>query len=489
VLVLASAYAYMGNPRVDGPIGVEIEVDTLVVCIDGDLEMYGNWKYEWTPTGGEQTPPDPDEIAVTLANWSVNPSANVTLSPSSPCNPVTFNASEEGKYEVTLTAQPDFPGWDEQSALVTVLASDFILEVVDGNDSANFQFDAINADSPRPVLYVAKNAVDNDISVIMKAPEGSPCEYTSKFKYEVTGNQVTEGESDSGEGPHLVTLSPVTYPDDATFTVKAWYDADNSGDQNGSEPVRYIDVIVLKVDTETVATVPADRTRKKVGVGEPVTLTLQPTSLSPVSWSILGNGTLSATTGNPVTFTAHDRASTPSITATYGSGSCTVNFTVVEPSGAMIEQEAGTGIRHTTNTVSCGFKGRPYIQPDDVSFKNIAIREGTVAGVASGYLAPKNGEPHGAGTWPGASVGDVVVGKGSKVNGVDTISSGDYTWTPYADGIFTWSIPWYFRVGTGAEKQFTTVTHQETSDATGKLTIGKGGTTKSAALSDPTSSY
>ncbi|HRU70310.1 MAG TPA: tetratricopeptide repeat protein [Kiritimatiellia bacterium] len=100
---------------------------------------------------------------------------------------------------------------------------------------------------------------------------------------------------------------------------------------------------ILKVDTETVATVPADRTRKKVGVGEQVTLTLQPTSLTPVSWSISGNGTLSATTGNPVTFTAHDRASTPAITATYGGGSCSVNFNVVEPDGVAMEQEPGTG--------------------------------------------------------------------------------------------------------------------------------------------------
>ncbi|MDI6810042.1 MAG: hypothetical protein QME66_13940, partial [Candidatus Eisenbacteria bacterium] len=242
-----------------------------------------------------------------------------------------------------------------------------------------------------------------------------------------------------------------------------------------------------KVDTETVATVPTDRTRKKVGVGEQVTLTLQPTSLRPVSWSISGNGTLSATTGNPITFTAHDRASTPSITATYGGGSCSATFNVVEPTGQVIEQEPGTKIRHVQGVVSCGFKGRAYVQPADVSFENIDVREGDVAGIAAGYLAVKNGEPHGDKPW--VSVGTVTAGKGSKVDAIDTISSGNYTWTPYADGSFTWNIPRYFKLGTGAEKQFTTAIHQETTDATGKLTISKGGTTKSAELNAPTSNY
>ncbi len=196
---------------------------------------------------------------------------------------------------------------------------------------------------------------------------------------------------------------------------------------------------LLKVDTETVATVPADRTRKKVGVGEDVELTLEPSSLSQVTWSISGNGTLSATTGNPVTFTAHDRASTPTITASYGGGSCSVTFTVVEPSGAIIEQEPGTGVWHIQGQPSCGFKGRPYIQPDDVSFENIEIREGEVNAVCTGYFTYQNGLLHSAGSW--VPVGPVTTGKGSKVDGVDTIQGGSDNHTPYVDGSFTWAIP------------------------------------------------
>ena len=83
----------------------------------------------------------------------------------------------------------------------------------------------------------------------------------------------------------------------------------------------------------------------------------------------------------------------------------------------------------------------------------------------------------------------VTTGKGSKVDGVDTIQGTSDNHTPYEDGSFTWAIPWYFKVGTGSEKQFATINHVKTIDATGKLTISKGGTTKSSELNDPTSNY
>jgi len=245
---------------------------------------------------------------------------------------------------------------------------------------------------------------------------------------------------------------------------------------------------VIQLATQTVATSPTDRTRKKVGVGEQVTLTLQSSSvLSPVSWSISGSGTLSATSGNPVTFTAHERASSPTITATYATKPYTVTFNVLEPSGQIIEQEPGTGVWHIQGTVSCGFIGRAYVQPTDVSFQYIEVREGTVNGSATGYLSPKANETHSAGDW--ITVGALTTGKGSRVGATDTISSGTYTWTPYGDGTFSWNIPRYFRVGTGTEKQFMTVVHLEVTDATGKLTISKGGTQKSKNLNDPTSTY
>jgi len=249
----------------------------------------------------------------------------------------------------------------------------------------------------------------------------------------------------------------------------------------------YVDATIVKLKSQTVATAPTDRARKKLGVGEKVTMTLEPTSLTPLTWSKTGQGTLSATTGNNVTFTAHDRSSTPTVKVTYAGNDYTVAFNVVEPSGLMIEQKTGSGIRHTSGAVSCGFIGSLYVQPDDVSFKSISIQEGAANATATGYLLVKNGEPHAVGPW--LTIGNTITGKGSKANAIDTISSADYTWTPYANGTFTWLIPWSYRVGAGAIKQFTTVTHQEITDSTGKLTISKGGTSKSANLNDATSTY
>lgn len=250
----------------------------------------------------------------------------------------------------------------------------------------------------------------------------------------------------------------------------------------------YVDATIVKLKSQTVATAPTDRARKKLGVGEKVTMTLEPTSLTPLTWSKTGQGTLSATTGNNVTFTAHDRASTPTVKVTYDSNDYTISFNVIEPSGGLIEQEPGTGVWHIQGVPTCGFKGRPYIQPDDVSFQNIYIREGSVNAVTTGYFSYQGSPNHTAGTTP-VSVGSVTTGKGSKVNAVDTIQGGSDNHTPYVNGTFTWAIPWYFKVGTGAEKQFATINHVKSIDSTGTLSISKGGTTTSAALNATSSSY
>ncbi len=76
------------------------------------------------------------------------------------------------------------------------------------------------------------------------------------------------------------------------------------------------------------------------------------------------------------------------------------------------------------------------------------------------------------------------------MNGIDQASAGPYTATPYADGVFTWNIPWQFRVGTaGVGKQFAVVLERFVTDSTGKLTASKGGTIVTRYLNDPTTSY
>ena len=159
---------------------------------------------------------------------------------------------------------------------------------------------------------------------------------------------------------------------------------------------------------------------------------------------------------------------------------------MIEPSGIIMEQEVGTGVWHINGTASVGFKGRPYVTPNDVSFINIEVREQTCTGTGTGFYSYLNGIIHSLGNW--VSVGSGTTTEPSKVNGVDTIQSGSKG-PPFSDGTFTWPIPWEFRVGTGTTKVFTTVTHQQIADSTGKVTISKGGISVSKNASDSTSGY
>ncbi len=244
--------------------------------------------------------------------------------------------------------------------------------------------------------------------------------------------------------------------------------------------------IIYKLETETIATTPTDRTRKTIGVGEEVKLTC--TGPSPIVWKLTGKDNIDKTSGETIKFTAGDRAATPKVKITYeGEEVTTVVLTVIEPSGVMIEQKSGTNIWHKKGTPSIGFKGQAYILPASVSFHHIIVQEQSVVGVGTGcYEKVTNTHPQGE--W--ASIGNLVIGKGSKDKATDTIWWDDIGGAPYDNGTFTWSIPWHFKVGTSGEgKKFTTVDHVETLDSTGKATISKGGTTKSAELNDLNSSY
>src|SRR3954452_14951759 len=125
-----------------------------------------------------------------------------------------------------------------------------------------------------------------------------------------------------------------------------------------------------KITSQTVATMPSKRDRKKLGVGEPVRLTF---SLGSANWTLTGTGTglgkLSTRSGAIVTYTAPDRATSVSITAT-GSG-CTASITLetIEPSGMRMERSPHTKGNHKKYKTSVGFIADVYILPADVSFQ------------------------------------------------------------------------------------------------------------------------
>lgn len=245
--------------------------------------------------------------------------------------------------------------------------------------------------------------------------------------------------------------------------------------------------VAEEMTSQTVATTPADRARTTIGVGEVVNLSITPAPPGALTWTLSGPGNLSGST-----YTAPDRAGSATIKAECAGCNCgkwVKTFTIFEPSGIMMEQEPGTGVFHVQGTPSVGFKGRAYIQPDTVSFMNITVKEGKVAAVCTGYFLPQNGQEHAEGSWIAFS-STVVAGKGTKDGAVDTVQGGDGgIGAPYSVGTFTWAIPWYFKVGAGAQKKFTTMNQVKTIDAAGGLTMSKGGTSKTKALNDPNSNY
>lgn len=243
--------------------------------------------------------------------------------------------------------------------------------------------------------------------------------------------------------------------------------------------------------SETVATQPQDRKRKRLGVGEEVNLTLKPASLPSPTWALTGTqGTsqLNPLAGITSMLTAGERACTPSTEATILGELVKIDFDVIEPTGVTMQQEPGTGVWHIQGRPSAGFMGRPFITPIDVSFIEIQVREGQCNATGNGYYGYANGDPHPDGAWVDVVTGDAS--NPSKVDGVDTIRSGtapnDQGHLLPDVGTFDWPIPWLFRVGSGGEKQFAIVTHHHESDAAGTVTISKGGTSVSAAINDPT---
>lgn len=98
-----------------------------------------------------------------------------------------------------------------------------------------------------------------------------------------------------------------------------------------------VTITVFRVDHETVATVPADRTRTKLGVGERVACTVVPSSVPGVTWYLAGGGTIDSNSGRSTTLTADEMASESHVQAVVANQSYTVHFNVVEPTGETAE--------------------------------------------------------------------------------------------------------------------------------------------------------
>jgi hypothetical protein len=212
-------------------------------------------------------------------------------------------------------------------------------------------------------------------------------------------------------------------------------------------------------------------------------------------WEIdSGGGTLVNGTNGVGTYSAPDSAATLSISQKVQSGPSknkkrTSSKTIVAPSGAYMVREPGSGLKHTQNTWSIGFRGEIFLLPKNVSFAKLQFSEGATVATATGWLSSANGAPHNEGAW--RPIGACDANTGCYVFSIDTVENATIG-PPYGVGTFNWPIPWRYRKAgtTSSGTIFYTANHYATADNIGTATIQKAGAGPfSRVPSDPTSTY
>ncbi|HHM05138.1 MAG TPA: DUF4157 domain-containing protein [Gammaproteobacteria bacterium] len=255
-----------------------------------------------------------------------------------------------------------------------------------------------------------------------------------------------------------------------------------------SQPVR-----PPTITSETVEIAPGSRTRTTIGVGERVTLTH---SSGTVNW-VTSAGTLSAATGATVMLMAPDTAQTVTVRA----GGASIAFTVVAPTGVHMDRFGTSGVKHTKDHADSGIEVLPFLLPDTVNFSRVVYREMNVGAVVSnpGPYSCFNNFGHCRRTAGGACndlslTNTVVAGKGTQAVIRDCVYSGDCLQVaPFDPGSITFTMPYQYKVGGGAFRQFTTVVQQSALAADqSTLTSSKAGasgrtTVASATLTNPAS--
>jgi len=243
---------------------------------------------------------------------------------------------------------------------------------------------------------------------------------------------------------------------------------------------------VIEIAHQCVATTPTNQDRTTIGVGEQVNLSLVGSPSGTFTWTTSA-GSVSPTNGTSTTLTAPGNAATAIITVYYTGGSCTLGFSVIEPSGVNM---VTNGLWHYINRPSVGFQASCYIAPDSVNFGVVSCKEETNNFVANGIYSFMNGQPHDSnpGTFPCTST--VVSGLGTLWSADDHVISGDPgTPSPFTPGTEICTIPWDFNVGTNAMKKFTTLTHNCSLGAGGALNASKAGASWSCNVTSPSVNY
>jgi hypothetical protein len=201
------------------------------------------------------------------------------------------------------------------------------------------------------------------------------------------------------------------------------------------------DVGVTKVEPQAVATVPTNRNRTRIGVGEEVSLSLKP-SAGAVDWEVTASkdATISPQNGATTTLTAEDTAATVTVKATKsGRVLAQSQFTIVEP-------QSESAIPPTSiDTFPAGTQGvgmhlEITVAPTDVCFDNVEMIElpGPASNITGYYTQfPASSLAHAPNpSW-------VTLSSDNKW--LDHAAQSGYP-SPWSKGAFDWDIPMRWRV-------------------------------------------
>jgi hypothetical protein len=184
-----------------------------------------------------------------------------------------------------------------------------------------------------------------------------------------------------------------------------------------------------------------------------------------------------------------------------------VDIKVVEPGGVQMVKLPGY-YKDKAGKWGCGAVLRPRILPADVSFTAIQVKEGDAEVVGTDWLSFKTGLHHCKGSgkdfFSGTNACALQAVKidsslGTVVAGCDTASTGGNTGRdeppfgtdkPFADGSYTWDIPFEYTIGAATPKKFAVARVTVTSDAAGNATMTKAGSqTVTCGLNDAGSNW
>jgi hypothetical protein len=249
------------------------------------------------------------------------------------------------------------------------------------------------------------------------------------------------GSFSAGGSGLSASFTPTNCGSGTVTFIATWQDA---CDTNYSSTSVSGSFQVVDIEHQCVATTPTNQNRTTIGIGEQVNLTACGAP-GTVTWSTSA-GTVSPTNGSSTTLTAPGNAATATVTVNYSGGSCTLDFSVIEPSGFLASNAPVNGIG--VNISGAGMINDLWLTPLSVSFYQVETFEvpATSNLNVTGYFAntsifpsgpPIHDTAHGAGSW---------IGTGQNNYAGNDAASWYPASQPWSNGTLTWPIPNAWRV-------------------------------------------